>query len=110
MALRSSYSKVEELDTTQQDDISVLIKFLSSQLPEWRVRGERTSKGNYSFKTNMMIALNPESNTYSLTLSRWELTSHEFASVVSAIMACKYPPDAMFAKFNNKFFVPLEED
>jgi len=108
MTLRS-YSKAEERDTSQQDDISVLVRFLSSHLPEWRVRGERTSNGNYSFKTNMRVALDPNSNTYSLTLSRWELTYHELASVVSAIQACKYPSDAMFTKFNNKFFIPLED-
>ena len=108
MAIRSSYSKEQEYDTTEEDNISTLTRFLQSQLPEWKVRGERTSAGNYSFKTNMRIAHNPTTNTYSLTLSRWQLTSLEFASVVEAIFTGKYAPDAMFTKFNNKFLNPLE--
>lgn len=109
MAITSRYSKNKEQDFTEPDNIAIIVKFLQSQLPEWKVRGERTADGNYSFKTNMRIAYDPNKMVYSLTLSRWQLTSHEFTSVVNAILTGKYPASDMFLKFNNKFSNPLED-
>ena len=97
------------VDTTEQDNISVVTRFLSSQVSPKIVRGERSPDGNYVFTTSMMIEYNPRTTTYTLGFTKWELTSQEFNSVVNVLLNGEHPVDAVFTKFNNKFKVDLED-
>jgi hypothetical protein len=104
MAFRN---KIQTQDTTEQDNISVVNKFLSSQLDSRTVRGERHPNGNYVFKTSMMVEYNPKTTTYTLGFTKWELTPHEFYSVVNVLLNGEHHAVNVFTKFNNKFKVDL---
>lgn len=106
MAFRNN---TQTQDTTEQDSISVVTRFLSSQLDSRTVRGERHPNGNYVFKTSMMVEYNPKTTTYTLGFTKWELTSHEFNSVVNVLLNGEHSPVSVFTKFNNKFKVDLGE-
>jgi hypothetical protein len=95
-------------DTTEQDSIAVVTRFLSSQVSPKKVHGERYPDGNYVFKTNMMVEYDPKTTTYTLGFTKWELTCQEFNSVVNVLLNGEHPVDAIFTKFNNKFKVDLE--
>ena len=104
MAFRN---KTQTQDTTEQDNISVINRFLSSQLDSRTVRGERHPNGNYVFKTSMMVEYNPKTTTYTLGFTKWELTPYEFNSVVNVLLSGEHSPVSVFTKFNNKFKVDL---
>ena len=97
------------VDTTEQDNIAVITRFLSSQVSPKKVHGERYPDGNYVFTTSMMIEYNPKTTTYTLGFSKWKLTSQEFNSVVNVLLNGEHPVEAVFAKFNNKFKIDLED-
>ena len=104
MAFRNN---TQTQDTTEQDNISVINRFLSSQLDSRTVRGERHPNGNYVFKTSMMVEYNPKTTTYTLGFTKWELTPHEFNSVVNVLLSGEHSLVSVFTKFNNKFKVDL---
>jgi hypothetical protein len=106
MAFRNN---TQTQDTTTEDNIFVVTSFLSSQLDSRTVRGERHPNGNFVFKTSMMVEYNPKTTTYTLGFTKWELTSHEFNSVVNVLLNGEHQPASVFTKFNNKFKVDLGE-
>lgn len=106
MAFRNN---LQTQDTTEQDNISVVTRFLSSQLSDRKVHGERHPNGNYVFKTRMMVEYNPKTTTYTLGFTKWELSHHEFNSVVNVLLNGEHQSVNVFTKFNNKFKVDLGE-
>jgi hypothetical protein len=106
MAFRNN---TQTQDTTEQDNISAINRFISSQLDSRTVRGERHPNGNYVFKTSMMAEYNPKTTTYTLGFTKWELTPYEFNSVVNVLLSGEYSVGTVFTKFDNKFKVDFEE-